>query len=769
MAKHTFEEVFWGPSTDPLRGVKKLHENYQYGVSELEEILNFVNQRMMTEEYYASRLQELAAVRVKPTKKGEESPIERDETNSVLHQVLVTLRQEATIISSTHRHMHDTLSRTYSSLKRFLDEHRKLSQSRKDVIDSATKRYETLRTDAVQKRKEASQKWALARDADQKYKADIVASTDLKIGSMDVLVSFGDQEFTVVEFNNLVSNMERDVPKMDVKSIIGTYKSVVSGASVLKYLTTEGAKHRGSLQSIQSATAFLTALVSQNFLKSIALRNSNKLSVADQQYQWKKTSLDNEPAHTKTRRDAERSEMDYRNACNLAEDARATLETNCVEHMKTVQVALLERLTLARTVISSYIDSEQSCISPITQSVDRFSVLLEMFSAERQVQAMAERDRTGNARLAPVVYTPSTSKISVESRYVRHIAFGVGVEKLAERDGRKVPHVLRKGLKALLKGCKDGAGINGRTDELAAWTDASMYASSVQKLRLEINNAGKPVALKALTACTMNDVIGLIKLWLQQLPVSVCSGEIYEPLKLLYLSKSDEFAGMRSTSIKSLLTTLTPAHYNSLFALVSHWQKLLSDCGIGKDDPRVAELSQAMGHLVLRPKIETQVTAHDKHPLRFLRDLLTHETSEIFAPGMEKAGSSQSLQIEGEDLDADLDDDEEENKDDGEERIIMLDVVSPVDKRASVASIPASVADAFKSEPGHNSMQSNAAGSVAAPRESMTGSLVSAAKSDEDLFLEAEAEGLDLDFDEADLKDLELEVDQILADNPDLM
>ncbi|KAJ3242118.1 hypothetical protein HDU81_007872 [Chytriomyces hyalinus] len=801
--QHAFEEVFWGPSNDPLLGVKKLHDNYQYGVSELEEILNLVQQRMMTEEYYANRLQELASVRVANNAKNDAR--QKDESNSMLHQVLVTMRQEATIISSTHRHMHDTLSRTYSSLKRFLDDHRKLSQTRKDAIDSSAKRFDAVRTDANDKRKDAAAKWAKAREADAVYKQGLLNATTLApAGSMDVLVNFGEQEFTVVEFNNLVSNMERDIPKIDVKSILGTYKAVVAGSSILKYLTTVGTQHRTSLQSVDSATAFLSALISQNFLKSIALRNSNKLSISDQQYQWKKTSLDNEPAHTKTRRDAERAEMDYRNAVRIAEDARASLESSCVEHMRAIQVALLERLSLARTVISSYIDSEQSCVSPISQSVERFNVLLEMFSAERQVQAMAERDRTGNARLQPIVYSPSTSKIVVESKFVRNVVFGVSLEALAAREGRRVPGILRKCLKALVKGmCRDGSGVLGRKDEFAAWMDSSMYSTTVQSWRVELNSSGKALTLGAISSRPMSDVIGLLKLWLQQLPGSVCNNEIYEPLKLLYLSKSDEFAGMRSGSIKSLLTTLSPAHYNCLFALVSHWQKLFEETGTSKDDAKVAELSQVMGHLLLRPRVETQVTAHDKHPSRFLRDLLTHDLSDLFGPGMTPSGgSSHSLELVGEDLDADLDDDEAEDVSNdlmgSGEKITMVDASPTSDAalgmnhRASAPSIASltgglgtTAADASVVAGGDASrvsisgslISSNAqprdslSGSDAAvPRSSMMGSLLSSAKSDEDLFLEAEAEGLeDIEFNEADLRDLELEVDQILLENPDLM
>ncbi|KAJ3059441.1 hypothetical protein HDU99_006342, partial [Rhizoclosmatium hyalinum] len=345
--------------------------------------------------------------------------------------------------------------------------------------------------------------------------------------------------------------------------------------------------------------------------------------------------------------------------------------------MKTVQIALMERLTLAKTVISSYIDSEQSCISPITHSVERFNVLLEMFSPEQQVQVMAERDRTGNARLKPIVYSASSNKIRVESTYVNSVVFGVPLETLAQRDSRRVPNLLRKCLRALVKGCVDSAAIGGRDGELRVWLESNMYAPTVQSLRANINASGKPISLAHLRERPTSDIVGLIKLWLLQLPGSVCGDEVYEPLKLLYLSKSDEYAGMRSGSLKSLLSTLSQSSYSSLFALITHWQKLLTETNTASTDPKINDLSQVMGHLVLRPKVETLVTAFDKHPHRFLRDLLTHSTSEIFQIGMGPNPSSQSLQIEGEDLDPENDDDLDEegvpSVVEEQDRIILLD------------------------------------------------------------------------------------------------
>ncbi|KAJ3395138.1 hypothetical protein HDU84_002712 [Entophlyctis sp. JEL0112] len=765
---HLFEEVFWGPTSDPLLGIKKLHENFQDGIAELEEILHFVSVRMMTEEYYANRLQELAVIRTLSSSRKVSSlstGIVQDATsNSPLHQVLQSLRQEATIASATHRHMHDTLSRTHMSLTRFLDDHRRLSATRKDTIDAAARRYTALCADANSRKKEAAAKWDAAVVA-SRDRARVTDSTNAESSAQPpkAVLMFANLEFALDEFNSLVSDLELNVPKKDIKSIIGTYKSVVIGSHILKYLTTTSSKTKKPLQSIETASNFLTALINQGFLKSIAIRNSSKLSYAEQQYQWKKTALDNEPADTRTRREAERAEMEYRNAVDNAEEARVVLEAHCVEHMKTIQTALTERLTLTKTVLSSYIDSEHSCISPISQSVERLQILLEMFDAEKQVQTMAERDRTGNARLKPVGYFPSSSKIIVDPQILRSIVFGVPLETMATRDGRKVPDILRRGLRALEKGCIDVSNIGGKRGELAVWLEPNMYSPSVMSLRAGILKLGKPVSLSFLRAHKTGEVIGLLKLWLLQLPSSLCGDEIYDPLKLLYLSKSDEFAGMRAGSIKSLLTTLSPAAHHSLMALVSYWQYIdrearwddLPDSSREAREMCLAELSQIMGPLILRPKVETLLTAHDKHAHRFLRDLLTHPIATVFFAAS-KSASSQSLQLEGEDLDAedcsdsengDLKRDTESGTKSFTSRIVLLDSVDMADdkKRNSLAS---DLAPSF---------MSRATKDPAEPLKE-TG-----AKSDEDLFLEEEGEGLDA-LDAEEISKLEAEMDQMLAD-----
>ncbi|KAJ3130960.1 hypothetical protein HK101_004870, partial [Irineochytrium annulatum] len=49
-----------------------------------------------------------------------------------------------------------------------------------------------------------------------------------------------------------------------------------------------------------------------------------------------------------------------------------------------------------------------------------------------------------------------------------------------------------------------------------------------------------------------------------------------------------------------------------------------------KEDPKVTEFCQLLGPMILRPRVENLVTAHDKHPARLIRDLLGNHI-DVFA------------------------------------------------------------------------------------------------------------------------------------------
>ncbi|KAJ3328306.1 hypothetical protein HDU76_010194 [Blyttiomyces sp. JEL0837] len=704
------------------------------GIAELEELQAFFRERMVTEDAYASRLAELSQGRSRSI----------DGSNSLISQIYGTMKDETANISLAHKRMADSLTTTLKNLTRFTEEHKRLSSIQRDTIDTTSRKLEKHRNEVDVAKKEAASKWKIALDEEVKFDLELAEGGGDKGGgvlmTMDVMMSFADQALTVHEFNSLISKMEQDLPTQDVKYLLGTHKDCISSDDMIKFLTT-----RLSIDE-SKAIHFGNELVNQGFLKPISggvsgininamtgmssmgmSSGGHKPFASGQFYQWKRLSFDNEPAHKRTRREAERAEFEYKKLVKVAEATRQSLEAQCVEYMKSIETTQRDRLATARKALDDYIQSERGHVPTTINACDRIGVFLETLSADREVQVMAERDRTGNARLLPLIYVPQIplgiaggisssvdsasgsagtngnngagsaaagkrrslgedSRVSPsgsgsgggrtgkdQKRMLYSAAsqqvFGVSLEESAAFKGRRVPDLLRKCLRAISKsmGGVKGSGDERNAVEVDFWLEANMNLTAVQALRTEINADSKSLKVSVLQKFPTSIIIGLTKLWLIQLPISLCSHEIYEPLKLLYLSKSDEFAGMRLGSLKSLLATLSTPHYHSLVALVGHMHKITAS--LDRDSAKLAELAQLMGPMILRPRIESQMTAHDKHPVRLFRDLLVHY-KDIFSSAaggvahspLPSSSRANSLTIEGEDIDPDdADDDDDED------------------------------------------------------------------------------------------------------------
>ncbi|KAJ3126068.1 hypothetical protein HK101_005810, partial [Irineochytrium annulatum] len=532
-------------------------------------------ERLIAEETYANRLQVISRLKSKAP----------EETPTLLSQICGTMKIEMQHISEGHRNMGLNLSRLLRAIQVYLDDNRKLASMKKESIDASYKRIERYRHDVEIARREAAAKWEVAVAEEKKYEDGLAtggvvggvggAGAEQTVETMDVLMSFGEQSFTAHEFNLFIANAQQDIPSQDVRSILlGTYKAVVAGEDVFNYV-----KARLRLDD-NPAKLFCGDLVTQGFIKTIG-RGSG--FGTNQQYQWKRTSVDSEPPHLRASREAEQAEHNYRMLVKAAESARSALETECIEprgltylaqFMRVVEIAQRKRLNLVKETVSSFITFDRSHIPYTVVSCDRISVILETLSPEREIQLMAERDRTGNARLPSFVYVPqtplaavqheemtremrrrsgggsatgeatTTTPVSARAKLSPRIAsptvrvaseqlFGVAIEDAAALSGRRVPPLIRKLVRAIVKGME---GVeDAKATELQYWLEPNMHSPETLALRAEINYS-RTVLLSTLKKQPVPILVGLAKLWMVQTPISVCGHEIYEPLKLLYLS-----------------------------------------------------------------------------------------------------------------------------------------------------------------------------------------------------------------------------------------
>ncbi|TPX61850.1 hypothetical protein PhCBS80983_g00883 [Powellomyces hirtus] len=609
-----FEEWFWGTPDDPTAGVSVLHTNHQRGLAELEELLAFIKARIAAEEAYVAKLGD--AARAKPRSDG----FGADE--GLVAQIFANAKEEVNNLATAHKHTTTQLLSLLPRLNTHLDLHRKRLPQLKDKIDASHKALVTQRAElaGVQEEYYAKSRVADAEEAKVSVE-DAVGGMggggarecgDVEV--MDVMINVGLSIFTVEDFNTLLARMQRDLNTQDIRSIWGTTKDTIVGKDITTYL-------RHYLHTDEETTSSVFAyLVSENFIRPTSRVSVTSLTGTaagvttnpSQTYVWKRLSIETEPPHRRARRDADRADHAYRKAIAAAEETRAHLELAVWEYLKAAQAVELDRVTVVKQTLAALNEAEEVGRAVRVQVVQSQAVYLETLNPEREVEIVAERLRTGNVRIPPVVY---------KSYYGGSADTIIGVpleEQVSIDGGPTTPPFLTKCLTVLARARQPPGGAPGLspTSELAQWTGTHAPPTLPTTIH-------KPIPTTS--------AIPLIKHYLTHLPTSLVHPEIYDPLKLLYLSKTDDDEHLtRVQSLASLLCTVPPVHWYATRDIVQAWIGCVRGLEQEQRDQAVVELANALGSLVLRPMTQSQVTLHDKHPVRLLKDLLLHHEP-IFA------------------------------------------------------------------------------------------------------------------------------------------
>ncbi|KAJ1569438.1 hypothetical protein HK405_004882, partial [Cladochytrium tenue] len=323
-------------------------------------------------------------------------------------------------IAQAHRDFAEHLAAVSATIGAFLDDNRRLSSARRELIDATARAVDRGRRGLDHSRREAELKWNVAVVEERRHELDTAAAASADVAAraadatedplppMEVLLVFGDLAFTPHEFNTLLSQMQLHLPTQAIAflqaqlgkpepSILdfctdlvhhGFLKLVAGGMGA----GSSSASHPSSSSAAPAATASAAAMVS---------------FAHGQTYQWRKTEVENEPSHQRARREAERAELEYRRASGAAEDLRVVLEAQCVEYMKAVESAQHQRLSVAKESLLEYVAGERAHLPPTLASCAHVDIFLETLDPRREVRLMAEKDRSGNARLPPIVYSPA--------------------------------------------------------------------------------------------------------------------------------------------------------------------------------------------------------------------------------------------------------------------------------------------------------------------------------------------------------------------------
>ncbi|XJO78482.1 hypothetical protein BDV3_002917 [Batrachochytrium dendrobatidis] len=646
-----FQDWFWGVPDNPILGVSKLHARLVADIVQVEELLSFFQQRIAAEEYYANRLADLARKPLRPDGFGQD--------DSLIANIFCTYQQEMHSLSNSHQDVASKISKVLLPLKQFNEDARKICFPKMDSIDALAKQYHAALAQVQTLRQLYKQKSIEAAEKTTRFNESPICG-DMPV--MEIMINVGLRSLTVSEFNDFIAEIQRDVKCTDVGSILGAYKSCYLGTDMLHYVKTKCRLDEND------ALAFFNDLHSSGFIRAINGRFAT--FVPSLNYQWKRSvyEVTNEVPHRKAIREAEKSEREYKKSIMQVETLRQSLDILSAEFMDIIQKILSERIRTIKDVLSTCAETEKIPVHIIRGIQERLFLFLETLDADKETQVLAERDRTGVRPSIPHLF----------ERYLQgpnDVIFGLDLDVLHSKSGYRVPAILRKSFKFLddisettieAQSPENSSALSPKKQphkHLEFWLLPIQNLGSVIALRNELNS-GK-VRAKTLRKYPPSAIIGAIRIYLMELPSSVCSHDLYEPLKLLYLSKSEDVGIMRLNSLRSLLATMSSAHFHTLSFLIIRIRSLISD--LDPLDSRITDLAIALGPYFLRPEVENSVSVHDKHRGRLLRDLLVHYDDIISVDILSTANSAEDLPDgvgmtakSPNELDSDGDDEEEQ-------------------------------------------------------------------------------------------------------------
>ncbi|CDO57334.1 hypothetical protein DV113_004816 [Geotrichum candidum] len=183
---------------------------------------------------------------------------------------------------------------------------------------------------------------------------------------------------------------------------------------------------------------------------------------------------------------------------------------------------------------------------------------------------------------------------------------------------------------------------------LDLWTSPSATMIEIQGLRNLLNTGSELENFNEIVSTVpLPVVISTIKDFLLELPDSIVTSTVYDSIKNTYAPSSKHTPEEQIDRIVSLLSHLARVHIETLQLLITHFAELANlpeDRDLTADEPvpeAVDVLSQHLARYILRPRINTAVTLADKHPQRFLREVLLHRF-EIFGRVLQRLEAARS-------------------------------------------------------------------------------------------------------------------------------
>lgn len=332
------------------------------------------------------------------------------------------------------------------------------------------------------------------------------------IESLDLMINIGSVNMTVEDFNNTCFFLQKEAQVEDVKGFLMVTKDCYLVESFINLLS----KHLEI--NNDTANLFLNDLIQRGMITKVS--NSH--------LKWKKPYMDTEKPSKVATRDADVTDLEYRRLVLQGQKTRELLEQKSVEFMKKVEQDIKDRVNLVKTAFQMIMDLDAPDIVSLEESKKQLEVFVEMMDPEKESLMVVEQFRTGHCRIKPIIYyNYYTGSETI---------FGVPLEQTVKKFNRKIPHIIMKTVEVISDYFSSQIGVGSQLD---SWINYDIDHKDVSVL-IGLCDSGE-VHRHELRTYPIAAVIGLLARYLLDLPNSVCSNEIYDPLKLLYLSSMFNF------------------------------------------------------------------------------------------------------------------------------------------------------------------------------------------------------------------------------------
>ncbi|KAL3303229.1 rho-gtpase-activating protein 8 [Colletotrichum asianum] len=664
-----FAESFW--SSDYAAGLGVLFSKLQQGVHENRQILTVARLRAEAEEIYSQRLGDIA-----PAADKVQGGFSRDDGASV-RKAYDGVRTEMEEGAKNHKKIAQNIrDLVVNPFSRWCDAHESRIQDSQDELQARIKAHDRQAELVKKLRSTYFNKCRLVEDIEEETKLafqDPETSPKNNIPEIKVsenkepekveekhevedeeeMVEIGDEFYNADQVKKMLEHMLNTIKLGETKvPILGVYQNTSSGADIVEYLQ----KHLNT-SSVSYAERIGQDLITAGFLRLIGNVGSTFANSSKMFYQWrpkafkaagvpeKKLPLGrtfslpasessdspvvgtvseylanwnvlnnahpNETPAERLRREAREADDKYKGGVRKLDEMRCDLEETIFLHLRFLERCELDRLKAIKTVILDFSGTISNVIPSLQSAVDNMMLFQETVQPSGDLRYLLENYRTGSFIPKVVVYENYYNKVDEQT-------FGVDLEARARADKKRVPVIITTILTYLDNHYPDLEGDEARR---GVWL-VDVPLNQIHKLRAKIND-GKPIPADIFDEFDIPTVASLLKLYLLELPDSLVSSHVYEIIRTIYQTQTQDNDAARVPVLQQTLSQLRLTNIATLDACMNHFTRLIDLTSA--DEAYVSTLATALAPCILRPRTETSLTMEERHAYRLIRDLFAHK------------------------------------------------------------------------------------------------------------------------------------------------